>query len=164
PDRTVLFSRFDVEIVQCAACTLGYSTMFPADANDVYSNRDYLPAQKENYLANAEYRKQRFGKERLQIIADHLQARPASQSRLLDVGCGTGWFLELAQESGYQVFGIELGKELAGFTAKRLGIEVWNRHLDEIDVSDGFDVITMFDVIEHVVDPLKIMRAVKRLL
>jgi len=162
-ERDVVFSRFEMNILQCQACTLGYSEEFPIDTNDVYSDRDYLPIAISDYQDNATYRKSRFGAERLSIIAQHL-GRDQQGARLLDVGCGTGWFLECARAAGFDVSGLELGSELAGFTSDRLGIEVWNQTLDELPTDALYDVITMFDVLEHVPDPKETLAHVFRLL
>jgi SAM-dependent methyltransferase len=162
-DNAVLFSRFEMNILQCRTCGLGYSEEFPVDTNDVYSDRDYLPIAISDYQDNADYRKRRFGAERLSIIAEHLGREPKG-ARLLDVGCGTGWFLECAKEAGFDVSGLELGRELAEFTSDRLGIEVWNKPLSEMPIGDPFDVITLFDVLEHVPDPKETLARIYGLL
>ena len=162
-EREVIFSRFEMNILQCQACTLGYSEEFPVDTNDVYSDQDYLPIAISDYQDNAEYRKRRFGLERLSIIAQHL-GREQRGARLLDVGCGTGWFLECARDAAFDVAGHELGRELAGFTSDRLGIEVWNQPLVEMAVDLPYDVITMFDVLEHVPNPKETLTHIYRLL
>lgn len=164
-ERTILFSRCGKDVAQCGNCTLGYMTAFPRDPNDVYSDDDYLASQAECYLENVAYRKARFGKERLGIVERNLAAGvPVSDAMLLDIGCGTGWFLECAKEHGFRVYGVEKGKDLAAFTAERLGVTVWNGDVQDLDAEEQFDAITMFDFIEHVTDPTSVLRAVRRLL
>lgn len=158
-ERKVVFRRFEINIVQCNKCTCGYAEKFPVDTADIYSNADYLPIAQSDYLDNVDYRKQRFGTERLELIAEYFD-NPSSKSRLLDAGCGTGWFLELAKKAGYQVLGQEQSRGLAEFTAKRLGIKVWDSKLTKIDKKEQFDVITLFDVIEHVPNPEEIIRSI----
>ncbi len=162
-DREVIFSRFEMNILQCRTCTLGYSEEFPVNTNDVYSDRDYLPIAISDYQDNAEYRKKRFGAERISIIKKYLR-REHNGARLLDIGCGTGWFLECARDDGFDVSGLELGEELAGFTGDRMGIEVWTQPLGEMPDSELYDVITMFDVLEHVPDPEDMLTHIFRLL
>ncbi len=158
--RVVRFQRFARKILQCVSCEVGYSEAFPATTTDVYSDTGYLDTQDANYLQNAEYRKRRFASERLAIIARHLQRDPIG-ARLLDVGCGTGWFLEVAQQAGYAVVGLEVGAELARFTSEKLGVQVFTHPLPELAASQRFDVITLFDVIEHVPDPGGLLKAVR---
>ncbi len=158
--RAVRFQRFGRTIVQCLSCEVGYSEAFPAATSDVYSDVGYLETQDTNYLQNAEYRKQRFASERLEIIEHHLKKSPTG-ARLLDVGCGTGWFLDVAQAAGYAVAGLEVGTELARFTSEKMGVPVFTDPLTELSASERFDVITLFDVIEHVADPRNLLRAVR---
>jgi 2-polyprenyl-3-methyl-5-hydroxy-6-metoxy-1,4-benzoquinol methylase len=159
-ERSVRFERFGKRVLQCSRCGVGYAEGFPAAPNDVYSEEGYFETQDANYLHNAEYRKQRFAAERLQIIARHLKRDPHGV-RLLDVGCGTGWFLEVARKEGYTVAGLEVGTELARFTAERLGVEVFTEPLTALSATERFDVITLFDVVEHVSDPRGLLSAVR---
>jgi 2-polyprenyl-3-methyl-5-hydroxy-6-metoxy-1,4-benzoquinol methylase len=84
--------------------------------------------------------------------------------RVLDVGYGTGWFLQLAQQQGADVCGIELSKPLAEHTGRRLQIPVWTVPPDDLAGVERFDAITLFDLIEHVPDPVRLLKAVARLL
>ena len=158
--RKILFTRFDINIVQCENCSLGYAQKFPIDVSDIYSHKEYLKIAKSDYLDNVEYRMHRFGRERLEIIMKHISL-PHKKARILDIGCGTGWFLEAAKEAGFQVFGQEFGKDLSAFTAQRLGIKVWSVPLTEISLSEKFDVITLFDVLEHVSNPKEVIYGIK---
>ena len=74
-------------------------------------------------------------------------------SRLLDVGCGDGWFLLSARDRGWEVFGSEYG---AGprERAKSLGLDVRPAPFPAAAGENGtFDVITAIEVLEHVVSP-----------
>jgi SAM-dependent methyltransferase len=159
-ERQVIFNRCDINIVQCNQCGCGYVEKIPIDTSDVYGDEDYLLANTGDYLKNVEYRKERFGVERLRLIAQCLDRSP-SESRLLDVGCGTGWFLEVAREAGYEAFGQEWGKALATNTSERLNIKIWNESLTEIDKREKFDVITLFDVLEHIPNPKGMLLSIK---
>jgi predicted rRNA methylase YqxC with S4 and FtsJ domains len=84
--------------------------------------------------------------------------------RLLDIGGGTGGFSRLANEAGWQVTALELNQE----NSKRLaaqGIRVIVKHLETADLASGsFDLISLWDVLEHVVDPGLILMEARRLL
>jgi 2-polyprenyl-3-methyl-5-hydroxy-6-metoxy-1,4-benzoquinol methylase len=78
---------------------------------------------------------------------------------VLDVGCGTGNFLAYAQVRGLDAYGIDLdadavaearGRGLSAFTQSELG---------SADLPDQFDALTMWDVIEHIIDPLAALKA-----
>lgn len=156
------FIKFGVEIFCCAICTLRYSSKIPICTNDIYSDEAYQPFAIESYMENVNYRKARFGKERLDIIRRFVSSE--NEKSLLDVGCGTGWFLETAIENGFKVCGQELGKGLSEWTSKRLNIKVWNCSIQEINDALRFDVITMFDLLEHVENPVQLLLDCKRIL
>jgi 2-polyprenyl-3-methyl-5-hydroxy-6-metoxy-1,4-benzoquinol methylase len=158
--RKVRLERFNRKVMQCLDCDLGYMDAFPADVEDVYSHTGYLETQEVNYLKNVDYRKKRFAMERLDIVRRHLK-QPATSARLLDVGCGTGWFLEVAKDQGYMVTGVEIGKELAQYTSKKLGVTVHTVPLTELPATEVFDVITLFDVLEHVRDPGALLESLR---
>lgn len=156
------FTKYGVDIICCDDCTLRYSSKRPVNPEDIYSDGIYLPAMIENCMKNADYRKKRFGRERMALIRQHIC--PDGSKELLDVGCGVGWFLEVAKEEGFKVFGQELGKELAQWTGQRLGAKVFTKPLTEIAQEQQFDVITMFDLLEHVPDPYDFLLGAKKCL
>lgn len=158
--RTPIMERFARVVLQCQDCTAGYMEGFPADLDDVYSHEGYNDIQESSYLQNVDYRKRRFALERLNIIRRHI-TKPVSSMRLLDVGCGTGWFLEVAMQEGFAVAGLELGKDIAAATSKRLKIQIFNETIAELPTNQLFDVVTLFDVLEHVPDPAAVLRAVR---
>jgi len=113
----------------------------------------------ENYLADKDNIRATFAK-RLRTIE-----RYAPQGRLLDVGCATGFFLDLARESGWEVIGTEVSAFSAHYAREKLGLDVRMGTLPDLHFEDHmFDAITMWDVIEHVPDPLGELQEVRRIL
>lgn len=87
-----------------------------------------------------------------------------SSGKLLDIGCATGEFLEVADHRGWLVQGIEISTYAANI-AKDKGIPVFAGVLEEAKFPFGsFDVVTMWDLIEHIKDPLNHLREIKRIL
>jgi SAM-dependent methyltransferase len=81
-------------------------------------------------------------------------------SNVLDVGCGDGSFLDLARSAGLRTVGLELNPSAAG-KARAKGHVIFDRLLHEVPVEacpDGFDLITLFQVLEHVPDPVGILK------
>ena len=89
-----------------------------------------------------------------------------SQGKVLDIGCATGFFLEAARSKGYDPYGIELSEYSSRMAKKKFGdTAVFNGKLEDCDFQAGmFDVITMFDLIEHVRIPSEILTHASRLL
>jgi len=86
----------------------------------------------------------------------------------LDIGSQFGGLLELAQNDGYEVFGIDMCDEYCHFTSKRLNLPVgrmFSEDLVKIDLEDDyFDVISMFETLEHIVDYKPILEKINRIL
>jgi 2-polyprenyl-3-methyl-5-hydroxy-6-metoxy-1,4-benzoquinol methylase len=77
-----------------------------------------------------------------------------SGGSLLDVGCAVGGFLAVAREHGFEVEGVELAPYAAEQARARLQVNVINSDIYSADLaSESYDVITMWDVIEHLSDP-----------
>jgi 2-polyprenyl-3-methyl-5-hydroxy-6-metoxy-1,4-benzoquinol methylase len=86
--------------------------------------------------------------------------------QLLDVGCGTGHFLELASRiEGWEVTGVELSDYAAKEATQRVGCPV---HVGTLDAaafpSETFDVVTLWYVLEHVAHPKALLVEVHRVL
>jgi SAM-dependent methyltransferase len=74
-----------------------------------------------------------------------------SLGRILDVGCSTGGFLDIAKSAGWECHGLELNHEEAAI-AKSKGHAVQESHLSKATFSEPFDVISLWDVFEHIKD------------
>jgi len=87
-----------------------------------------------------------------------------SRGRLLDVGCATGVFLDMAREEGWAVEGVEISPDLASYAREQFSLKVHLGDLIQQELCTGpFDVISMFDVIEHLPDVNAIINACAKL-
>jgi 2-polyprenyl-3-methyl-5-hydroxy-6-metoxy-1,4-benzoquinol methylase len=146
-----------IMLFSCLDCGHHYFERMPRDLSEVYEGPAYLEQSKDSYLSNVDYRLRRFARERLDLLAAD---KPfIGGQTLLDVGCGTGWFLRAAKERGYVVSGFEFSTALARFTADSVGCSVYHSELNAITAR--FDIVTLFDVIEHVPDPVSTLRALR---
>jgi 2-polyprenyl-3-methyl-5-hydroxy-6-metoxy-1,4-benzoquinol methylase len=85
--------------------------------------------------------------------------------KLLDVGCGSGAFLSIARQSGWDLHGVEMSPVLSQLCQRTLGISVTTGRFEELSLpSDSYDVVAMWDIIEHVIDPVSCIQKVKALL
>jgi len=93
-----------------------------------------------------------------------LLGKPTSELKLLDVGCSSGSLLHVASDLGYRVTGVEPATQAAA-TAQNAGFEIFNGLLHEANFPDNsFDIITLYEVIEHLTDPLSLVREAHRIL
>ncbi|MBI5825507.1 MAG: class I SAM-dependent methyltransferase [Chloroflexi bacterium] len=85
-----------------------------------------------------------------------------SGKKVLDIGCGGGLFLSKMKQAGAEVLGIELSDTRAYYAKTRHGFEVVKRTIEDAywQAHHGtFDIVTLWDVIEHVNYPLATLRS-----
>jgi len=82
-------------------------------------------------------------------------SRVVPSGRLLDVGCGVPMFLDLARSAGYAAQGIDSVPEIARIAREDFGLVVHTAPFGRCGLEkDSFDVITMWDFLEHLPDPM----------
>jgi SAM-dependent methyltransferase len=87
------------------------------------------------------------------------------EGRLLDYGCGSGWFAARMQQLGWQVTAMDFNAAALAVLAGRYRLPVIAGTLPHPKVKpDSFDVVTMNMVLEHVPDPHRVMAAAARAL
>lgn len=84
-------------------------------------------------------------------------------SKLLDIGCGSGDFMLRARLCGWEAKGVDFDIESVA-TAKKMGLNVIHGSIDSIDKDERFDVVTISNVIEHVLNPKKLIHDASSLL
>lgn len=95
-------------------------------------------------------------------VASVLQHGDIADKRVLDIGCGGGLFLSKMKAAGANVLGIELSDTRAYYAKTKHGFEVVKRTIEDKywrKFHGTFDVVTLWDVIEHVNYPLATLRA-----
>jgi len=145
-------------IVQCLKCGLVY-------ANPRYNSGETLT--KYETVEDPLYVEEREG--RVLTFERHLRPLedimpPGDGRRLLDVGCHVGVFVEIAARHGWDAWGVEPSHWAAAY-AQQAGLQVVEGTLATAGFdAASFDVVTMWDVIEHVEQPSVEVRAAFRLL
>jgi len=91
--------------------------------------------------------------------------RDLAGEKLLDIGCGLGTFLQFAKAHGFQVAGLESDPKAAEIARKKVDCEVVTATIETSSFQDAsFDIIVMWDVIEHLVDPRAAIERVAKML
>ena len=152
-----------MRLVRCTACDLVYvsPTFDDAHYKRVYVSQEYQDIVRDLGIKSHEYRAQRFGRERVALMASHLSTRAP---RYLDVGCSTGFVVEAARDAGWQAIGIDLNPSAVEF-GRSHGLDVRAVALEEAGFEpETFDAVSLFDVLEHLLDPVRTLRTCTRLL
>ncbi len=146
------------QIVRCRQCGLVYTNPRRRPADIL---RDYEEVQDPRYLAEREGRIATF---RHHIRPLEEMVRSHNGRRLLDVGAHIGVFVEVAQERGWDAWGLEPSR-WAVEEGRRRNLQMIQGTLHDAELDSGsFDVVTMWDVVEHLFDPLADIREVTRIL
>jgi len=167
PDTEVIRTRLRYNIkrnvLKCRDCGLVFLEEKKGNLRDYYE-KDYRKLygpvigqevspeeQFEIYLP--------FQQSRIDDIRPYLKP----DMRALDIGCASGYFLYALGELVQERVGIELNKQDMEFARRKLGIKVYDCPLEETDLPpEYFDIVFMFDVLEHVEDPVQFLRTARR--
>lgn len=144
--------RFDFQFYQrtyfqCPCCHLIYLVRIPIGQENI------LSYYREDYFRDcADDQTERDRMDLNGLILDVIE-RYKKKGHLLDVGCGCGFFLRQAKKRGWKVFGIDPSKESVAVACEMVGNDVSVGTLRDLKTTDLFDVVTMINVIDHIIDP-----------
>lgn len=77
---------------------------------------------------------------------------------VLEIGCGTGLMLDALRHAGWQVMGTERTERVAAYARDKMGLNVVSGGLEMVDKNARFNLIILFNVLEHLSDPLSILK------
>lgn len=146
------------KILRCRACRFGFRALRPAEEelSTLYRQLDPDVYEKES-------------RGRIKTAKRHLEIvrRYVAGGRVLDVGCASGAFLDCAADAGWSVVGVEPAEILCHKAAQLLRgrgeVHCVALQLADLPLS-SFDVVTLWDVLEHVPDPLRFLQHCANLL
>jgi len=102
---------------------------------------------------------------RILTQAQHQLAYQTNTITYLDVGCSSGALLQVAQRCGFQIHGAEPAKQAANTASNIPGAKVFQGFLQDAHYPDNhFDIITLFEVIEHLTNPINLVQEIARIL
>ena len=147
-DYTVSNSEFT--IVRCNSCNFHFTNPRP-DSKSIgsfYESEEYIShSNTKKGLINKLYQLVRNYtlKQKESLISQHV-----SRGTLLDIGCGTGEFLNHMRKAGWSVLGIEPGEKARNFASTNYSIPVENESALLNLSPESYDLISMWHVLEHV--------------
>lgn len=162
-----LGSKKLAHLCRCATCGLVCVRRFPEreELEAVYGE-EYFKSTDSAVMGYDDYERDRYcilktASRRLDEIERYTPAR----GRLLDVGCALGFFMEEAHRRGWQVEGVDISAHAVAYAREKLGLDARPGLLREAGFTPGsFDVLTLWDVIEHVPEPVAELEYCRELL
>lgn len=149
----------DLEVLECASCGLVFLSSFGHIIDGFYENSEMHGQEMldiQVWLRDTAWDDER----RFQYLKQALSNR-----RLLDFGCGAGGFLLKAKELAAKVYGVEPESRMKNHFQSH-GLNVF-QNLSEIPkdiIGKGYDIITVFHVLEHIPDPKEILGKLSEIL
>lgn len=152
-DHTV--SRGTFNIVECNRCEFKFTNPRPAETeiDKYYKSVKYVShSNSSKGLINWIYQivRNHTLKQKLKLINRLTNIRQPSFKNLLDIGCGTGEFLNTCKNAGYNVVGIEPSSEARRLAQDKYSLDVRTEESIKKFDNESFDIITMWHVLEHV--------------
>lgn len=150
--KDYLVSGKSFSIIQCKSCQFSFTQDFPSEKEigKYYEASDYIShSDTHNGIINKLYHLVRkiSLNSKVKLIR---KASAKSSSKLLDIGAGTGYFLNKAKNAGWNVIGIEKSEVARQQTKSKFGIDCFGSdYLSDIP-TESIDVVTMWHVLEHI--------------
>lgn len=153
-------------LVRCQRCGLIYQSpqLTWAELSRYYppEYHPFLPAIEDESLPWRRWDRRRGVDRRCRAVIARAGARAG---KVLDVGCATGIFLDGMRRWGWETLGVEPNPVASAYARERLGLEVITAELETAGLSEAaFDVVTLWDVLEHVPNPRQTLAEVARVL
>jgi SAM-dependent methyltransferase len=147
-DHTVSGREFAV--CECNGCTLRFTQDIPGpdEIGPYYQSEDYIShtETKKGFINSAYHAVRKFTLQQKKNLVN--RETGLKKGRILDIGCGTGAFLEVMQSAGWQAQGLEPDPGARAIARKR-GVPVLPSG-ELFNLTESFDAITMWHVLEHV--------------
>jgi 2-polyprenyl-3-methyl-5-hydroxy-6-metoxy-1,4-benzoquinol methylase len=149
----VIRTRFGVNtsVAECPPCRLAYQTPRPTeDASKAYMDRRWSAGGA--YVSNSPA-KLRSARRKLATLSSLLTGR----ARLLDFGAGSGAFVRVCRDAGMEALGVERSEVAIARAREELDIDL------QAALPEGpFDIITLWDVVEHLREPVETLQALRQ--
>jgi 2-polyprenyl-3-methyl-5-hydroxy-6-metoxy-1,4-benzoquinol methylase len=161
-NRTVLYSRNEWKVYKCIECNLGVLDPQPDNEElaSLYQQEYFQSNYNDKLLLDSPEMKQRLKQEKHRV---RFFRKLKKSGKVLDIGCGRGYFLLACQKRGYEVEGIDISTDASIYVSKELKIPVHVGDVNSINLPEkSFDVITMWHSLEHTVDPNVYMQITRR--
>ena len=143
-------------MVRCIGCSLVYRNPCPT-ASDIRGA--YIADGTDVEL------EERVGRRRSHEFRRVLDSFPNRPGQLLDIGCGYGFFPKMAEEKGWKAIGVDLDPKGIGYAKEHLQVNALLGDIRDINFPDcSFDLVTLWNVVDFVPDPLDFLSEIHRVL
>lgn len=141
------------KVWKCNICSFTFTqgTPDPDKIGKYYQSQDYIShSDTKRGLMNRLYH---LSRQLMLRLKWRMVRKVAGKGRLLDIGCGTGYFPGFMKMKGYEAIGVEVDPKARAFAEKEFGLKVFSpEEFISGKIANKFEMITLWHVLEHVHD------------
>jgi 2-polyprenyl-3-methyl-5-hydroxy-6-metoxy-1,4-benzoquinol methylase len=150
-------------LYRCRQCGFIFVSPIPGNLSEIYTEDYFAGAKKGSGYVDYEGEKEVM-KSTIETYLDEIEKLAPGRGRLFEIGAATGTFLEAASRRGWRVSGVEIS-EYAAEKARAKGLDVRTGILEDLEFGGAqFDVVAMWDVLEHLPNPAATLKLANSLL
>lgn len=149
PENQIFDGR--LRIVECMECGLRFLNPMPdpRDLPQIYDYDIYEDSTNHNPVLQ-------------EYFYETLSKQSSRLKKVLEIGCGTGEFLAFLESKGIEVAGVEFADSAQRVKFKG---ELYVGRMEDIEIQEAaFDAVLLLNVIEHLADPMDVLRKIKKML
>lgn len=165
-EHKISIKEKDFLIVECKSCGLVF-LLNPPDESVIYEDYYQIEFNGIDYSEDSNFPHLReifeINKQRTSLIKELTKEK--KDINILDIGCGSGLFLKSCKDEGLNGEGIDVSNTALAFAKDEFGLTVYNKRVEElIKEYKKYDVITLWHVLEHFLEPIDELQKIKELL
>ncbi len=166
PEPTLRYDFDPYRVVDCPTCGLTFLSprLTETAILKLYSDQEYYVSEVagqgyDEYLEVRPNWIKTFTKRLDQVL------KYQKPGKVLDIGCGPGFFLEAAQVKGYNAYGLDPSDYIVKVAREKFGDRIQHGVIETADYpAEEFDLVVAFDTFEHIYHPLEWLTAARRVL
>ncbi len=161
---TTLYTFSHSKIVQCDNCELVWTldNVSTSELSEYYHSLYYTPDININYFLY-HFNKHLTPLYRFYATKIKKYTQGSNNKNLLDIGSGMGFFIKHMHDLGWNVTGVEPDPNLSAYSRNILSLKTITDTIENLNLTEKFDVVTLFHTLEHVNDPQTVIKKLSKL-
>jgi len=159
---TYCFEKDGFDFVKCKDCDCLFVNPVPSDEllTHFYDGFESMEFFHSKILLPTASERHAIFKKRV----DDMKPFINKQDKIFEIGTSMGFFVNAALKEGWDVSGVEINSNLVDFVRTKYGVDIHQGLFENVKLTEKYDVIVMWEVLEHIVKPGELLKKVSSLL